>query len=124
MKLPKVLFKTGSQVAEIPHVIEVSDETGELKRTGFAPPVYGVRINVIVSSYTGPERLCGLLVCFAPDGDARLVPRAKLISATEINVGLTQLVFEAQSEDGINSPMRHASAEEADRYLREDVQLQ
>ena len=100
-------FEAGGISVEIPHVIDVITESGNLGQIGFGSPKYGATVLVRVSRYTGPEKMAkGVLQCEDAEWKHTLTG-AELKKVEDINVGVLQLTFEAESEDGINSPLIH-----------------
>jgi hypothetical protein len=112
----KVLFRNEAAVAEIPNVIDVDEDCGELPRIGFAEPVLGSTVRVRVTSYHGPENLRGFLFC-ARDEQARVMFGARLVKVHEVNVGIVELVFQAPCDENGNSPTPYLSTEYAKRFL-------
>ncbi|QDU58862.1 hypothetical protein Pan181_51020 [Aeoliella mucimassa] len=101
----RVIFESSGTAIEIPNVIDVKEESGSLQRVGFAEPKYGATVRVRVSGYSGPSSLPnGELHCI--NAEVRyLLRHAKLKNVRESNLGVQELIFEAESEDGVNSPL-------------------
>jgi hypothetical protein len=111
-----VLFRNEAGVCEIPTVLSVDENCGELPRIGFAAPVFGSTVRVRVKSYDGPDCLRGFLFCARNDA-ATVMYGAKLVKVEQVNVGITELVFRADCDKWGNSPTITLTLDHAKRFL-------
>src|SRR5262245_7939197 len=97
-----VVLRNEAGTVAFADVIDVIATTGDLPPVGFSPQAWGATIRVLLRGYNGPENLRGLLVC-AKEGCAFVTQGARLVKVLTPNLGVTELVFQAPSEDGLNS---------------------
>ena len=117
MKEWEVFIRNVAGTVELPSVVGIDSESVELRRTGFAPPIYGGRIRVRVTKYVGPDDLSGMLVFRGQECGSAVVFGATLVRITEVTIGVTELTFEAPSQDNINSPILFRSWASAQKQL-------
>ena len=99
----------------IPEVLDAKETFGELPRVGFAPANWGSIVRVRVSTYKGPNRLSGMLCCV--HGNTLMATfGAKLKKIEEVNIGITELTFQAECTDA-NSPTRRLALHLATHFF-------
>jgi hypothetical protein len=114
--MQRAFLRNESGVAEIPGVVRIDVHEGPLPAIGFSEPHYGARVTIVVSAYSGPDSLSGLLV-FGDELRASVVWGARLIKCSPSNIGTTELVFQAESQDDVNSPMISAGWDYGEKCL-------
>lgn len=100
-------LQTHDQTVKIPNVrsVRICDPC-KIEKFGFARPRWGARIYVKVAGWVPGQNSRGDLAGESPS--SRFVLHgAELVTSVEVAPGLTELVFEADSPDGTNSPLRH-----------------
>ena len=101
----QVILKAGGVSVEIPNVIDVIAESGDLKRIGFSGSTYGATVRVRVFRYSGPGSTAqGVLTCVNA-GSKYILSGAVLTKVEDINLGVMELTFKAASDDEVNSPL-------------------
>lgn len=101
-----ITLRTHDQTVEIPSVrsVRICDPC-KIEKFGFARPVWGARIYVKVAGWTPSQNSRGDLAGESPSSRFVLYG-AELVECVDIAPGLTELVFEAESPDDRNSPLR------------------
>ncbi len=93
------------QTVEVPNVRTVRIcGLCKIEKFGFARPVWGARVYVIVMGWAPTPNSRGDLAGESPF-ERFVLYGAELVDCVDVAPGVTELVFEAESTDGTNSPL-------------------